>query len=355
MLPPVPGERCTAVKHMECGTGEHCRESCHAAGCFFVSAYASVSGNRVSIAEHAVLQAANDAICRGGVPRSVELQVLFPVWAEEAHVRALVGAAQSICDRLDVELAAFQAQVVPAVGQILVSVTARAHAARLLRMQDARAGQEIVACGFAGLEGSLRIAGERKAELEGRFAPAFLRQMEGLKVHLGQAGALQVAREWHEGEIGQAGAPSPVARQVTPVVPRVFAMQQAASGGIFAALWELCEAAGTGLEVDLKKIPIRQETIEVCECYQLNPYQMTSAGCVLLVTDDAEGVLDELAETGAGGARIGRITADKARIVLNGGEKRFLERPAPDELARFQERGPACGRGGAKLVLTPTS
>lgn len=339
---PVPGERCTAVKHLESGMGEHCRASCHTEGGFFVSAYASVSGNRASIVEYAVLQAANDAVCRGAVPRSVELQVLFPVWAEEAHVQALVGAAQRICEGLGVELAAFQAQVSPCVEQIVVSATIRGRAARLIRMQDARAGLEIVTCGFAGLEGSLRIVEERKAELEERFASAFLRQMEGLKVHLNQAGALQVAREWHEREMGQAGAPSPVARQATSVLPRVFAMQQAASGGVFAALWEFCEAAGVGLEVDLKKIPIRQETIEVCEHYQLNPYQMTSAGCLLLLTDDAEALLEVLAENRTKAARIGTLAANKARIVLNGGEKRFLERPAPDELAKFQERGPAC-------------
>ena len=42
----------------------------------------------------------------------------------------------------------------------------------------------------------------------------------------------------------------------------VFAMHDVTEGGIFGALWEMAEASGVGLEIDVKKIPIRQETVE---------------------------------------------------------------------------------------------
>ena len=47
-------------------------------------------------------------------------------------------------------------------------------------------------------------------------------------------------------------------------------------GGIFTALWRLAEEAGAGLEADLRKIPIRQETVEICEYFDLNPYNALS-------------------------------------------------------------------------------
>ncbi len=30
-------------------------------------------------------------------------------------------------------------------------------------------------------------------------------------------------------------------------------------------MWELAQRAGVGLEIDLKKIPLKQETVEICE------------------------------------------------------------------------------------------
>ena len=52
------------------------------------------------------------------------------------------------------------------------------------------------------------------------------------------------------------------------VTSGVSAMHDVTEGGIFGALWEMAEASGVGLEIDLKKIPIRQETVEVCEVFR---------------------------------------------------------------------------------------
>ena len=56
------------------------------------------------------------------------------------------------------------------------------------------------------------------------------------------------------------------------------AMQDLSEGGIFGALWEMADGAGIGLDVALKRIPIQQETVEICEFFGVNPYQMLSTG-----------------------------------------------------------------------------
>lgn len=340
VLLPVPGERCNAEN-----TGEDNIR---------IRAHAAASGKLVTAAKYAVFQALNDVACRGAMPESVDLQVLFPVSAEEEDVRTLVCEMQKLCEQLGVHFDGFQAQVNPAVERVIATVTVSgvisapemsaadgieaedglraangAAAAKdlrrsqaIIRMQDARAGLEIVMCGFVGLEGSLRIAAEHRAELEKRFVPAFLRQMDELEIYLNQAETIQKAIQ--------------VARSRMAAF-HIFAIQQAA-GGAFAALWELAEAAGIGLEVDLKKMPICQETVEICEYYQLNPYQMTSAGCILFLTDNAEKLIEILEESGARAERLGVTTAGNARVITSGEEQRYLERPAPDEWMRFLER-----------------
>ena len=49
----------------------------------------------------------------------------------------------------------------------------------------------------------------------------------------------------------------------------VISIHDVREGGIFAALWEMAAAKNVGLSVDLKNIPIRQHTIEVCEYFNL--------------------------------------------------------------------------------------
>ena len=64
---------------------------------------------------------------------------------------------------------------------------------------------------------------------------------------------------------------SVVPEAATAVKSGVSAMHDVTEGGIYGALWELAEASGIGLVIDLKAIPIRQETVEICEYYRLNP------------------------------------------------------------------------------------
>ena len=121
-------------------------------------------------------------------------------------------------------------------------------------------------------------------------------------------------------------------------MPDITAVFQAGSGGILAALWEMAETLHTGFETDMSSISIRQETVEICEFYRLNPYQMASSGSFLIVTEDAGRVIEILEKAGARAVRLGVIKAQNARVITSGEEVRYLDRPAPDELELWQAR-----------------
>lgn len=112
------------------------------------------------------------------------------------------------------------------------------------------------------------------------------------------------------------------------------AMHDLSQGGIFGALWEMAEHAGVGLEVDLKKIPVKQETVELCEYFDINPYYFYSAGSLLIGTSQPEALISELAARGVFAAVIGRVTEGNDRIIRNGEEVRFLDRPQQEEWYR---------------------
>jgi hydrogenase maturation factor len=112
----------------------------------------------------------------------------------------------------------------------------------------------------------------------------------------------------------------------------VGAMHDVTEGGIFGALWEMAEASDVGLEIDLKKIPLRQETVEICELFDVNPYELISSGCMLMAATDGNALVREIEKTGIKATIIGKATAGNDRILINEDEHRFLEPPKTDEL-----------------------
>ena len=96
----------------------------------------------------------------------------------------------------------------------------------------------------------------------------------------------------------------------------------------------MSEAAGVGLEIDLRAIPISQETVEICEYLGLNPYYLKSGGSMLMVCDHGQELVRLLEKEGIYAAVIGRTTSDNAKAVINEGEVSYLERPKADELLK---------------------
>lgn len=299
LFKPAKEEMCTA---MQAASGE-----------IILTASASVSGHAVSLGTYAIAKAVNDIAARGAAPSGIAVQITLPVETEEPLLKEMICQMNLLCSKMRTPIVGIQAEVSPAVCQVLIQATAlgSAEEANLLPLSNIGPGQDIVLCGYIGLEGMLRILEECKEELGRRFAPSFMRQMKSLESQLIQLDAIQMA----------SGC--------------VTAMQQIGSGGISGTLWEVAEAADVGLAVDLKKMSIRQETVEVCECYHLNPYQMTSTGSILMITEHGERLMQILRAGGARASVLGVTTAGNARVITSGEERRFLDRPAPDELARW--------------------
>lgn len=109
-------------------------------------------------------------------------------------------------------------------------------------------------------------------------------------------------------------------------------------GGIFNYLWSLGEALDAGMEIDILKIPIRQETVEICEYFDIDPYYADSKGAYLLVSSDSGTTLEWLRAQDIYGARIGRLTDGRARVIHYPDHTRYLDRPQKDSMERYHSR-----------------
>lgn len=172
------------------------------------------------------------------------------------------------------------------------------------------AGQDLVAAGFAGCQGAAVIAAARKEELLSRFSGIYLEQAIG-------AFSGELPRDFQYWEHLGAAEYEP-----------------AGEGGILTALWNLSGAYGLGIEFSLRKIPLRQDTVEICEEYGLNPYRLLSGGCAVLASANGGRLAERLQEAGIPAAVIGRVKRGIAREILTGEGTGYLERPQEDELKK---------------------
>lgn len=166
--------------------------------------------------------------------------------------------------------------------------------------------EELIVAGSIALSGVSDLLEKRGEELSSFFSAAFLREAKKLEEHYGVQKA-QVDR-WRT-EFGP------------------DAVYEAGEDGILAALWRLAEASGVGLAVDLRKIPVRQEIIEICERLEENPYQLSSCGCFLVGMRNGTAFVNACEREGIPAAIVGETNRRNDRLLYSGGNARYLERP----------------------------
>lgn len=77
---------------------------------------------------------------------------------------------------------------------------------------------------------------------------------------------------------------------------------------------------------------MKQETIEFCEFYDLNPYMLVSGGCMLIVTSQPDEVIKSLELVNIPVVSIGNVTSSNDKIVYNEDEIRYIEPSKGDEI-----------------------
>ena len=259
----------------------------------------------------AVYDALNNIYAMGAGPIGIELALLVPTTENEAVLRETVRAIDAVCEEAGIVVLGGHTQVSRAVKNIVVTVTAigEGYEQALTPSSKATPGMDVIVTGYVGLEGTAILANEKRAELETRFSKAFIDKSAAYIDHISTA--MEAASAIGAG---------------------VAAIHDASQGGIFGALWDMAEASGIGLDIDLKKLPIRQDTIEISEFFDINPYKLLSGGSLIIIAADGTRVLRELEKTGKKAVIVGATTDSNDRVLISGEERRFLETAQTDEI-----------------------
>lgn len=293
------------------GIGEDCAALALEPDEMVVMSTDPITGTTKDIGKLAIQITANDLASAGAEPIGVLLTILLPDGTREIALKRIMEQMELACRDAKMQILGGHTEVTKVVNQPVVSVTgvAKAKKGQLVTTAGAKPGMDIVVTKWIGLEGTTILSKEKEAELKEHFPEEFVDTAISFEQYL-----------------------SVIPEAAVAVKSGVGAMHDVTEGGIFGALWEMAEASDVGLEIDLKKIPIRQETIEVCEYFDVNPYGLISSGSMLMAAEDGEKLVDRLARTGIPASVVGKAVAGNDRVILRDGERRFLEPPKTDEL-----------------------
>lgn len=246
------------------GIGEDCAALALAEDEILVMSTDPITGTAKDIGKLAIQITANDLASAGAEPIGVMLTILLPDGTREIALKRIMEQMECACREAKMQILGGHTEVTAVVNQPVVNVAgvAKAKKGSLISTAGARAGMDIVVSKWVGIEGTMIFAKEKEAELKEHFPADFVDTAIGFDRYLSVVPEAAVATQ-----------------------SSVAAMHDVTEGGLFGALWEMAEASGVGLEIDLKKIPIRQETVEICEYFDVNPYGLISSGMMLMASE----------------------------------------------------------------------
>ena len=255
----------------------------------------------------------NNFACSGGQIEGARLTMLLPQNVKESWIKGYMADFNSYAEAKGIQILGGHTQVseVFARAQFVVTMlgTAGDYCANKKKIKP---GYDIVMVGQAGLMGADIILKEKREELHTRF-PDFYLDMASVKED-----AYSIAD---------------AARRIADSGMDICYMHDGSSGGVYGALWQMGVWMDKGFEVQHVDIPIRQDTIEICEFFNINPYLLDATGCLFVVVEDGEKLVEYLAEQETEAAVIGVVTEKKEKlIVVNELEHRCLSPVNGDEI-----------------------
>lgn len=262
------------------------------------------------------IKALNNFKVSGGCVSGVRICYMLPVDTEEGKLKEYAGEFNSLADKWRIQIVGGNTLVSAAYNapSFLVEVLGTVKEQIVLPLK-AKADYQIVMAGCSGILGTNLIVGNKKEELEKRFAPSYV---ESCRFSDEEYSVAPVAEK---------------AMCYSSEVELAY-MHDVSFGGVYGALWQLGEALNLGVSVEHRSIPIRQETVEVCNFFDINPYMLDGTGALLAVAKEGDKLAEYLSQEGYKASVVGRLTQNKDRVVIlnDEGEKRFLAPIKGDEI-----------------------
>lgn len=279
----------------------------------FVLSTDPITGATENIGQLAVHINANDIASSGGEPIGLMVTLLLPPETTENEIQQIMKELNEHCRANNMDIIGGHTEITDAVVKPVISVTAvgKVKKEKMVASSTAEINDDVIMTKWTALEGTAIIANDHEEDLA-FMNSELIEEAKGYMEHLSVI---------EEGKVASTYG--------------VHAMHDVTEGGILGAAWELAACSNVGIEIDLKKIPIKQPTIEICKYFNIDPYRLISSGCMIISTPKGEGLIKQLKKQGIEASIIGKITNKQEKWVIDGQKKYPLEEPETDELYRI--------------------
>ena len=262
----------------------------------------------------------NDIASNGIEPLGIMLAVMLPVGTTEEDIEEMMRQAGEVSERLGIEIIGGHTEITPAVNKPVIVSTAIGRAPKSGSQQADQLvpGDYIMITKSAGLEGSGIIACDFEEELKQVLTDEEIAEARSLLDHVSV-----VTEGVAAGKIGTHG------------------MHDVTEGGVLGAVWELCQIAGTGAEVWIDEIPVKEVTKKICSHFGIDYLRLISSGCMVIMVppEKKDAMKAAMDAVGIESSYIGIITEpDKGIIMKTGDTVAEVAPPASDELYKVVGR-----------------
>lgn len=270
-----------------------------------------ITGTAKEIGRLAVHINCNDIASSGVLPLGLLSVILCPENSTEEELETIMEQFTEAARSVNVDILGGHTEITGAVNRFVISCTAvgKCLKDKIISASGAKAGDSLIITKHAGLEGASIIAHEKEEELVQVFGRQTVEEAKSFM------NSISVVKDG-----------------VTAAEFGVNAMHDVTEGGVLGAVWELCEASGTGAVVFMDKIPIHMATRKICEYYKIDPYRLISSGCMLISAADGDGLVSRLKQEGIDAAVIGKLDDSGRRLMVIDGRAEEIAPPASDEL-----------------------
>lgn len=260
---------------------------------------------------------ANDIATFGVKPAFFSSCILLPENADRQMLEIICSQMDVAAKRLGIAIIGGHCEVTPGLTHPIVvgcafGVTARGH---YVTAGGAKPGDKIILTKSAGIEGTAILATELYSLLRSK----------GVNENLLAA----AQRFFDEISVVKEGI-------LAFETGGVDAMHDPTEGGILGGVHEMADASNLGVKVFKEKIPLRDETVEICSFFNIDPLQLISSGVLLIAAKPGceQKIIRVLNEQKIEASVVGEFLPypDKRIIVYEDGVEERLPRPEFDHL-----------------------
>ena len=259
---------------------------------------------------------ANDIATFGVEPAFLLSCILLPENADMKTVETISGQMGKAAKELGIAIVGGHCEVTPGLANpIVVGCTiGMTEKGNYVTAAGAKQGDKIILTKTAGIEGTAVLASDKENQLKKVVSATTLRN----------------AKRFYD-QI------SVVKDAITAFkTGAVHAMHDPTEGGVAGGIHEMADASHLGFRVHKKKIPVRPETTEICNFFEIDPLQLTASGSLLIAVerDFADRVVGILSNEGITAEVIGEFlpSVEERIIIQEDGSSENLVRPVSDHL-----------------------